>query len=79
MEPVFSADTLGRDDGIFKRVDRDFRYIMQQIAQDSRVMSVIKIKNLNALAVTLEAQLGRCQTNLMAFIMVIKHLLHVHL
>lgn len=72
LEPVFSADTLGRDDAIFKRVDRDFRYIMQEIGRDARVMSAIKIKNIGALAATLEAQLARCQTNLMAFIMVIK-------
>lgn len=68
---MFSADTLGRDDGVFKRVDRDFRYIMQQIEQDSRVISVIKIPNIEALSRTLEAQLVRCQTNLISFIMVI--------
>lgn len=70
MEPVFEAGTLKNEEALFKRIDKDFRYIMREIQADSRVISLMKINNISTIVKSLETQLTRCQNNLVSYIMV---------
>lgn len=70
LEPVFGAGTLKQEEALFKRIDKDFRYIMREIQADSRVISLTKINNISSIVNSLELQLTRCQNNLMSYIMV---------
>lgn len=54
----------------FQRIDKDFRYVMKHIADDTRLLSIIKISNIATIIESLETQLARCQSALMAFITV---------
>lgn len=74
MEPVFEAGTLKNEEALFKRIDKDFRYIMREIQMDPRVVSLIKINNITTIVKSLETQLTRCQNNLMSYIMVSKNI-----
>lgn len=67
---MFEAGTLRNEEALFKRLDKDFRYIMREIDTDSRVISLVKINNIATLVKSLETQLTRCQNNLMSYIMV---------
>ncbi|XP_065356058.1 cytoplasmic dynein 2 heavy chain 1 [Calliphora vicina] len=69
LEPVFEAGTLKNEEALFKRIDKDFRYIMREIEMDPRVISLVKINNITTLVKSLETQLTRCQNNLMSYIM----------
>ncbi|XP_061401208.1 cytoplasmic dynein 2 heavy chain 1, partial [Musca vetustissima] len=69
LEPVFEAGTLKNEEALFKRIDKDFRYIMREIQMDPRVVSLIKINNITTIVKSLETQLTRCQNNLMSYIM----------
>ncbi|TMW39976.1 hypothetical protein DOY81_014944, partial [Sarcophaga bullata] len=69
LEPVFEAGTLKNEEALFRRIDKDFRYIMREIQADPRVISLVKINNITTLVKSLETQLARCQNNLMSYIM----------
>ncbi|XP_055916348.1 cytoplasmic dynein 2 heavy chain 1 [Eupeodes corollae] len=69
LEPVFGAGTLKNEEALFKRIDKDFRYVMREIQSDSRVISIIKINNITTIVNSLENQLSRCQNNLTSYIM----------
>uniref|UniRef100_A0A1I8P5Z9 Dynein heavy chain linker domain-containing protein n=1 Tax=Stomoxys calcitrans TaxID=35570 RepID=A0A1I8P5Z9_STOCA len=69
LEPVFEAGTLKNEEALFKRIDKDFRYIMREIQSDPRVISLMKINNITTIVKSLETQLTRCQNNLMSYIM----------
>ncbi|ALC40164.1 btv [Drosophila busckii] len=68
LEPVFGAGTLQQEQALFKRIDKDFRYVMREIQMDTRVTSLLKINNISTIVNTLETQLARCQQNLMSYI-----------
>lgn len=70
LEPVFEAGTLKNEEALFRRIDKDFRYIMREIQADPRVISLVKINNITTLVKSLETQLSRCQNNLLSYIMV---------
>lgn len=70
LKPVFGAGTLRNEEALFKRVDKDFRYVMREIQADPRVISLIKINNISTIVNSLESQLTRCQNNLVSYIMV---------
>lgn len=66
LEPVFRNRTICHDDTTFMRVDKDFRYIMREISQDPRVLSLLKVPNITAIVQNLDLQ--RCQNVLASFI-----------
>lgn len=68
LEPVFRNKTIGSDtaDTTFMRVDKDFRYIMREIAQVPRVISLLKLGNVTNIVQGLDLQ--RCQNVLSTFI-----------
>ncbi|KAL7738788.1 hypothetical protein ACLKA6_008441 [Drosophila palustris] len=68
LEPVFGAGTLQQEHALFKRIDKDFRFVMREIQMDSRVTSLLKINNISTIVNALETQLARCQQNLMSYI-----------
>ncbi|KAH8263165.1 hypothetical protein KR044_005503 [Drosophila immigrans] len=68
LEPVFGAGTLQQEHALFKRIDKDFRFVMREIQMDARVTSLLKINNINTIVNALETQLARCQQNLMSYI-----------
>lgn len=69
LEPIFSAGTLKSEEMVFKRIDKDFRYIQNEINQDLRVISLYKINNISSIIETLQQQLARCQATLSTYIM----------
>ncbi|XP_002132927.3 cytoplasmic dynein 2 heavy chain 1 [Drosophila pseudoobscura] len=68
LEPVFGSGTLQQEQSLFKRIDKDFRFVMREIEMDARVTSLIKINNISTIVHALETQLARCQQNLMSYI-----------
>lgn len=70
LEPIFNNGTMRSDETAFKRIDKDFRYIMKCVADDPRLMSIIKISNITTIIESLESQLGRCQHSLTSYILV---------
>lgn len=53
---------------MFKQINKDFRYIMKEIAMDAHVLSLVKIHGITSIIDSLESQLNRCQSTLTAFI-----------
>jgi len=70
LEPVFGSGTLQQEQALFKRIDKDFRFVMREIEMDPRVTSLTKINNISTIVNALETQLARCQQNLMSYITV---------
>lgn len=70
LEPVFGSGTLQHEQALFKRIDKDFRFVMREIEMDPRVTSLTKINNITTIVNALETQLARCQQNLMSYITV---------
>ncbi|XP_053685293.1 cytoplasmic dynein 2 heavy chain 1 [Sabethes cyaneus] len=68
LEPVFGVGTLKREEAVFKSIDKNFRYIMKEIADDPKVVSVNKINNVLSIIETLQNQISRCQNALSSFI-----------
>lgn len=73
LEPIFNTGTMRSDETSFNRIDKDFRYIIKCVADDPRLMSIIKISNITTIIESLEIQLARCQSSLTSFILVIKN------
>lgn len=68
MEPIFGIENPLSEGSTFKQINKDFRYIMKEIANDPRVLSLIKIHGITNIIDSLENQLNRCQSTLTAFI-----------
>ncbi|KAH8249647.1 hypothetical protein KR032_011100, partial [Drosophila birchii] len=68
LEPVFGSGTLQQEQALFRRIDKDFRFVMREIELDPRVISLTKINNISTIVSSLETQLARCQQNLMSYI-----------
>ncbi|XP_055534643.1 cytoplasmic dynein 2 heavy chain 1 [Wyeomyia smithii] len=68
LEPIFGVGTLKREEAVFKSIDKNFRYIMKEIADDPKVVSVNKINNVLSIIETLQSQISRCQNALSSFI-----------
>uniref|UniRef100_A0A182W9J8 Cytoplasmic dynein 2 heavy chain 1 n=1 Tax=Anopheles minimus TaxID=112268 RepID=A0A182W9J8_9DIPT len=68
LEPIFGVGTLKKEETVFRSIDKNFRYIMKEIAEDPRVVSVNKINNVLSIIETLQGQITRCQNALSAYI-----------
>jgi dynein heavy chain 2 len=68
LEPIFGRGALPREQARFKRVDTDFRAIMEDISKDDRVVSIVSRSGIRQTLVTLLDQLGRCQKALNEFL-----------
>lgn len=68
LEPIFGTDNPLSEGAVFKQINKDFRYIMKEIASDTRVLSLVKIHGITNIIDSLENQLNRCQSTLTAFI-----------
>lgn len=68
LEPIFGTENLLAEGVIFKQINKDFRYIMREIGNDSRVLSLVKIHGVTNIIESLESQLNRCQSTLTTFI-----------
>ncbi|XP_040163455.1 cytoplasmic dynein 2 heavy chain 1 [Anopheles arabiensis] len=68
LEPIFGVGTLKKEEAVFRSIDKNFRYIMKEIADDPRVVSVNKINNVLSIIETLQGQIARCQNALSAYI-----------
>uniref|UniRef100_A0A182QV28 Cytoplasmic dynein 2 heavy chain 1 n=1 Tax=Anopheles farauti TaxID=69004 RepID=A0A182QV28_9DIPT len=68
LEPIFGVGTLKKEEAVFRSIDKNFRYIMKEIADDARVVSVNKINNVLPIIETLQGQIARCQNALSAYI-----------
>ncbi|CAH1776602.1 unnamed protein product [Owenia fusiformis] len=68
LEPIFGRGALPKEQGRFKRVDDDFRAIMNDVNRDNRVLSFVAKTGLRNLLVTMLDQLQRCQKSLNEFL-----------
>lgn len=71
LEPIFGGENLLADGALFRQINKDFRYIMREIANDSRVLSLTKIGGIKDVMESLENQLNKCQNTLTSFMDVI--------
>lgn len=68
LEPIFGTENLIAEGSTFKQINKDFRYIMKEIGNDTRVLSLVKIHSITTIIDSLENQLSRCQSTLTTFI-----------
>ncbi|KAK7096855.1 hypothetical protein V1264_003902 [Littorina saxatilis] len=68
LEPIFGRGALPKEQARFKRVDDDFRAIMNDVNRDNRVLSLVSQTGLKSLLTTSLDQLGRCQKSLTEFL-----------
>lgn len=68
LEPIFGTENPLSEGAVFKQINKDFRYIMKEIASDPRVLSLVKIHGITNIIDSLENQLNRCQSALTDFI-----------
>lgn len=67
LEPIFSNGTLKSGDSSFNRIDKDFRYVMKDIAGNPKVVTLGKISNVRMIIESLLNQLQHCQNTLTAY------------
>lgn len=81
LEPIFGTENLMAEGAMFKQINKDFRYIMREIGNDTRVLSLVKIHGITNIIESLENQLNRCQSTLTSFInvMPISHRIYFRL
>ncbi|CAL4157019.1 unnamed protein product, partial [Meganyctiphanes norvegica] len=68
LEPIFGRGALPKEQGRFRRVDDDFKFIMAGVARDNKVVSLCRINNIRSTLTTLLDQLARCQKSLNEFL-----------
>ncbi|KAF2362508.1 ATPase dynein-related AAA domain [Trinorchestia longiramus] len=68
LEPIFGRGALPQEQGRFRQVDADFKTIMADVARDSRVVSLCRVKNIRTTLTNLQDQLARCQKSLNEFL-----------
>lgn len=64
LEPIFSSGSFKSGESIFKRIDKDFRYIIQNINSNQKVVSLVKINNIQKIVESMMHQLSQCQKSL---------------
>ena len=67
LEPIFSNGTLRNGDTSFQRIDKDFRYIMRDIGNNPKVITLGKINNVQMIVESLLSQLQHCQNTLTTY------------
>ncbi|GIY28883.1 cytoplasmic dynein 2 heavy chain 1 [Caerostris darwini] len=68
LEPIFGRGSLPSERTRFLAICKEFKFVMNSIAQDDRVMSLISISGLPNILNNLQDQLTRCQRALNAFL-----------
>lgn len=68
MEPVFSHGVLEAEQIRFRKINEEYRLVMQEVTRDSRVVSLYKQSGIRNRLSTLVDQLSRCQTSLNEFL-----------
>ncbi|GFR12638.1 cytoplasmic dynein 2 heavy chain 1 [Trichonephila clavata] len=68
LEPIFGRGSLPSERTRFLAICKEFRFVMNSISQDDRVMSLISISGLSNILNNLQDQLTRCQRALNAFL-----------
>ncbi|KFB35182.1 AGAP010790-PA-like protein [Anopheles sinensis] len=68
LEPIFGVGTLKKEEAVFRSIDKNFRYIMKEVADDPRVVSLNRINNILSIIETLQGQITRCQNALSTYI-----------
>ncbi|KAJ3189734.1 Cytoplasmic dynein 2 heavy chain 1 [Gaertneriomyces sp. JEL0708] len=68
LEPIFNRGSLPNELHRFKRIDNDFRSILEHIERDTRVVLVLSYSGLKEIVLTLLDQLDRCQKALNEFL-----------
>lgn len=68
LEPIFSHGVLESEQQRFRRIDDDFRLIMDKIKSDNRVVNLCKISGIRNRLNMLLDQLARCQSSLNEFL-----------
>ncbi|KAI5737300.1 hypothetical protein M8J76_012015 [Diaphorina citri] len=65
LEPIFGNGKLEIEKSRFSKVDKDLRYILNQIcASEKRVITLHRIQNINVMLDTMIQQLTQCQKSL---------------
>lgn len=67
LEPIFANGTLRQGDTYFNRIDKDFRYIMRDVAGNPKIVSLTKINNVQMIIESLLSQLQQCQNTLSTY------------
>lgn len=70
LEPIFKNGSFAIEQIRFERVDQDFRYVMNEVSKDNRVMTLIRVVNLKQTLTTMIDQLNRCQNSLNQYLQV---------
>ena len=68
LEPIFGRGALPKEQARFRRVDSDFRSIMEYVGRDDRVVSMLNQSGIKQNLITILDQLGRCQKALNEFL-----------
>ncbi|CAL1265870.1 unnamed protein product [Larinioides sclopetarius] len=68
LEPIFGRGSLPSERTRFIAICKEFRFVMNSISQDDRVMSLIAVSGLPNILNNLQDQLTRCQRALNAFL-----------
>ncbi|XP_054724974.1 LOW QUALITY PROTEIN: cytoplasmic dynein 2 heavy chain 1-like [Uloborus diversus] len=68
LEPIFGRGSLPSERTRFMSICKEFRMVMDSIAQDDRVISLLSIPGLPGVLDTLQDQLMRCQRALNTFL-----------
>nr|CCC94835.1 putative dynein heavy chain [Trypanosoma congolense IL3000] len=68
LEPIFARGALPQEQPRFKRVDKEFVSIMQEVEADPRVMTIASQSDIVDRLKTILDQIERCQKSLMEFL-----------
>nr|WAW84826.1 cytoplasmic dynein 2 heavy chain 1 [Halisarca dujardinii] len=68
LEPIFAHGALPREQGRFKRIDKEFRSLLSDVEKDNRVLPLTKKPGLKTSLTNLLEQLKLCQKALSEFL-----------
>ena len=68
LEPIFARGALPKEQARFRKVNEDFRSVMNDIERDSRIISLCNRTGLRGVLNNLLDQLQRCQKSLAQFL-----------
>jgi dynein heavy chain 2, cytosolic len=64
LQPIFSNGAFKNGESSFKRIDKDFRFLMRNISSNQKVVSLVKISNIEMIIESSMNQLNQCQNTL---------------
>ncbi|KAJ1640034.1 dynein heavy chain and region D6 of dynein motor-domain-containing protein [Pavlovales sp. CCMP2436] len=68
LEPIFGRGAMPHEAARFERVDTEFRSLLLSVADNPRVLSILRTPNLPETLATIQDQLERCQKALADFL-----------